>query len=276
MTAPRSLRYRGSMSSWRTFGICAAALVVTSVIGGELTSVHVVAPPLFAALLVLLVAALSVDYFGLQRRQSGWNGTIVPTAATRAMLSAMERRFRHERRIGALRTGNTARALLIGLAEHRELARAAEVVDFLATEAATRAHRDVVGDALRALALAELRRPGEAKLCLERIPARAAGVPAVAFARARLAADAGELATALKHVERGLHDPARAGAARDLGLLRARLLARTGRLDDARDELARIVGAPGGRTSVEALVGGAEAAVAHAAREALGIATVYR
>jgi hypothetical protein len=257
------------------FAVCAAAIVATGVAGAELTSVHVVAPPMFAALLVLLAAALSVDYFGLQRRHTGWNGTIVPTQATRAMLGALERRFRHERRVGALRTGATARALLIALAEHRELRRAGDVVDFLATEAATRAHRDVVGDALRALALAELGRGNEAKLCLDRIPARAGAVPAVAFARGRIAADTGDLAKALQHVERGLRGESRAGAALDLALLRARLLARTGRADDARTELARIAAAPSGRAAVEALVAD-EAAVAHVAREALGIATVYR
>ena len=81
MTARGPLRYRRDMSSWRMFAVCAAAIVATGVAGAELTSVHVVAPPMFAALLVLLAAALSVDYFGLLRRHTGLNGTIVPRQA---------------------------------------------------------------------------------------------------------------------------------------------------------------------------------------------------
>ena len=54
-----------------------------------------------------------------------------------------------------MRTGATARALLVALAELDAWARTADVVDFLGADAMTRAHRDVVADALRGLALAE-------------------------------------------------------------------------------------------------------------------------
>lgn len=283
MTRPLPLCYRREVSTWRTFGIGAALILVTAVVGGALTSIHVVAPPVAAALVVLLAAALAVDYFGLQRRHIDWTGTIVPTAATRAMLTALERRFHRERRMGALRTGATARTLLVSLAEHRELRRAAEVVDFLATDAATRAHRDPVGDALRALALAELGRVDEARVVersLGRAGDRAGLLPAVAYARGRIAELQGRVADGLRHVERGLGgDRApRRGALRDLGLLRARLLARAGRVAEARDELQRVARVAGGRAAVEALIapGEQDLGVALAAREALGIATVYR
>src|SRR4051794_27377507 len=113
--------YRCLMSTWRTYGIGAIALLVTAAVGAEVTSIDVVAPPVGAALLVLGIAAMSVDYFGIARRQAGWTGTIVPSRASRAMLEALVRRFHREREGGAIRTGATARTLLLALAEHREL-----------------------------------------------------------------------------------------------------------------------------------------------------------
>lgn len=265
------------MSSWRTFGIGAAAIVATAVVGGALTSIHVVAPPLVAALLVLVIAALSVDYFGVARRQVGWHGAVTPTAASRAMVAALERRFARERGLGSIRTGATARALLLALAEHGELRRAGDVVDFLATEAATRAHRDLVGDALRALALAELGRVPEAKLVERALGDRAGVVPVVAYARGRIAELEHRAGDGLRAVERALRDDGRRGAARDLGVLRARLLVRTGRLEDARLELGRVAADAAGRALVERLIAGdADAGVALAARQALGLGAVYR
>src|SRR5688572_6751854 len=114
------------MSSWRTFGIGAAAISVTAFVGGTLTSALVVAPPVVAALAVLLIAAFSVDYFGFTRRSTGWTGMVTPTRASRAMMGALERRFHREREAGAIRAPATARALLIALAEHRELRRSAQ------------------------------------------------------------------------------------------------------------------------------------------------------
>ena len=265
------------MSSWRTFVIGALAIVATSVVGGFLTSVHVVLPPMVAALAVLIGAALAVDYFGLQRRHVGWHGRVRPSAASRSRLRALERQLRRERQAGSFRAPTTARTLLVALAEHDELRHAAEVVDFLAADAATRAHRDVVADALRVLALAELGRVAEARVVDDQLGPRAGTIPVVALARARLAELAGQPAAALAHVERGLGGRARRGepAQRDLALLRARLLVRLGRRDDARHELAVIAAAAGGRDAVEGLLGG-DAGVAMVAREALGLATVYR
>jgi hypothetical protein len=229
-----------------------------------------------AALAVLLVAALSVDYFGLTRRTTAWTGMIIPTAASRAMMTALERRFHRERKAGGIRAPAVARALLISLAEHRELRRATVVVDFLATEAATRAHVDVDGDALRALALAELGRIDEARVVDQALGDRVAAVPVVAFVRGRIAELAGQVQQGLVHLERGRR-AARGVVARDLGVLRARLLARCGRLEDAREELGRIAAA-GGRAAVEALIApdATDVAVALAARQALGLAAVYR
>ncbi len=266
------------MSSWRTFVIGVLAIVVTALVGGELTSIHVVLPPMLVALLVLLGAALAVDYFGLQRRQVGWHGRIQPSAASRARLRALDRQFRREREAGSFRAPATARSLLVTLAEHDELRHAVGVVDFLAADAATRVHGDVVADALRALALAELGRVAEASRVADALGARAGAIPVVAFTRARLAELAGAPAAALAHVERGLAGRARRGepVQRDLALLRARLLVRLGRRDDARHELAAVV-ASGARGAVEGLVAGnLDAGVALVAREALGLATVYR
>ena len=265
------------MSSWRTFGLGAAAISATAVVGGTLTSALVVAPPVIAALAVLLIAAVSVDYFGLARRTTGWTGTIVPTSASRAMMHALERRFAREREAGGVRAPAVARALLIALAEHRELRRAGGLVDFLATEAATRAHKDVDGDALRALALAELGRIAEARVVDQSLGARAGAVPVVAFVRGRIAELAGQVREGLAAVERG-QPAARGAVARDLGVLRARLLARSGRLEDAREELGRIAAA-GGRAAVEALIApdaSVDVGVALAARQALGLSAVYR
>jgi len=193
------------------------------------------------------------------------------------MMSALERRFHREREAGGVRAPAVARTLLVSLAEHRELRRAGVVVDFLATDAATRAHRDVVGDALRALALAELGRLPEARVVDRGLGDRAGAAPVVAYARGRIAELAGEIRQGVAHVERG-QPAARGAVARDLGVLRARLLARSGRLEDAREELGRIAAA-GGRAAVEALIApdaGVDVAVALAARQALGLAAVYR
>jgi hypothetical protein len=262
------------MSSWRTFGLGAAVLLLTAAIGASLTSIAVVAPPVIAALLVLFGAALAVDYFGFARRQVAWRGSVAPSAASRAMLRALERRFARERAAGAMRTATTARSLLIGLAEHHELRRAAEVVDFLATDAATRAHRDLDADALRALALAEIGRLDEAHVIDRAIGPRHGGVPVVAYLRGRLAELDGRPRPGLEALDRVLRGPDRRGVARDLGLLRARLLVRSGRLEDARVEL-DLVARGGGRAAVEALIGG-DAGVALAARQALGLGAVYR
>lgn len=264
------------MSSWRTFRYGTVAILVTAVLGAELTSVAVVAPPMIAALLVLLIAAISVDYFGFACRQMGWNGSITPTRASQTMLGALELRFRRDRGAGALRTGATARSLLLALAEHDQLRRAGDAVDFLASDAATRVHRDVVADALRALALAELGRMPEARRVEVSLGERSRTAPVVAYARGRIAELAGQVPAALAHVEAALRDRDRRGAARrDLGVLRARLLVRTGRHDDARLELDRVARG-GSRPAVEALLCGDDLGVSMAARQALGLGAVYR
>jgi hypothetical protein len=263
------------MSSWRTVCVAALGIVAVAAVGAELTSPTVVVPPMIAALVVLLAAALAVDYFGFARRQLGWDGFVASTQARRTMVTALERRFVRERKAGAVRTGATARTLLVALAEDDDLRRAADVCDFLAADAATRVHKDVVADALRVLALAELGRLAEARRVDDTLGARVSALPVVAFARGRTAECAGKLPAALAHVDRGLRGDDRRGARRDLGVMRARLLVRLGRGEDARVELDRVARG-GGRRTVEALVVVEDAGVALAARQALGLAAIYR
>ena len=261
------------MGSWRVLVMGWGLILALCLAVGSETALPAVVPPLAAAACVLVAAALASDYFGLARRATPWRGQVAASPAARARAAALEQRFRRERERGSMRTGATARALLVALAELDAWPRAADVVDFLGADALTRAHRDVVADALRALALAELGRGARARRVLDGVgPSRE---PVVAWARARIALCEGRTADALAATA-----PASGGAGgepvlRDLALVRARLLARTGAGDDARALLAGLAGA-GFRREVEALVHDREVLVGLAAQEALGLRSTYR
>lgn len=262
------------MSGWRGLLACAAAVVAAVAALGVAVSPAVAALPALAAAAALTGAALAGDYFGLARRRRGWDGTVEPTAARRLAAAALAQRFERARRSGGLGAGAAGRALLLALAEQRSLDRAGDVVDFLSAEAQLRPHADVVADALRALALAELGRPAQARAVLDGLR-RHEATPVVALATARLAERERRWTDGLRATDRALGDRPRRGARRDLAVARARLLAGAGRLEDARRELARLAD-DGGRGAVEALVVEADGPVALAARQALGAAAAYR
>src|SRR4051812_47298523 len=129
------------METWRPVIHGAIALAAFAVAGSLVVSSWVVLPPLVAALAVLVVAALSVDTFGLRRRATDWRGQAVAGRAAWARLAALEERFARERHAGSVHTAATARALLIAQAELDALAGAGAVVDFLATDVGTRWRR---------------------------------------------------------------------------------------------------------------------------------------
>jgi hypothetical protein len=264
------------MGSWRLLATGWGALLGITACVGLVTSLPAVIPPVAAAGVVLLGAALACDYFGFARRSVGWNGRVASSAAARSRLAALERRFRRERDQGAMSTGATARGLLVALAEQGQLSRAGDVVDFLHAEALTRAHSDIVGDGLRALALAELGRLPQAERVLAALDRRAAREPVVIWARARAAELEGHLAEALAMLESAVPDEGALSAPlRDLAIEQARVLVRIGAAERARVVLARIA-AGGWQQEVGALVGHGDPRLGLVAQEALGLVGAYR
>jgi hypothetical protein len=265
------------MGSWRVLVMGWVAILVACLAVGTETSLPAVVPPLAAAALVLIGAAIASDYFGLQRRSTPWRGHVAPSPAARARATVLEQRFHRDREAGSVRTPTSARAYLVALVELGAWSRTAEVVDFLAADALTRPHKDVVADALRAAALIELGRVAEARRLLDGIHLCRAGgrEPVVAWVRAILAEKDGRLAGAESIAAAASRQWSEPGLRRDLMLLRARLLARTGRRDDARGVLAHLVAA-GFRRDVEALLEGGDARIGVAAQEALGLRSEYR
>jgi hypothetical protein len=238
--------------------------------------------PAVAAVFVLVTAALIVDYFGLLRRREDWSGTAGDARAAWLRARAHAHRFRSLKRRGSPRTSRAARSLLLSLAECERLEEATEVVDFLGADAVfARVGGDPVGDAMRAIALAELGRLDEArKLAGKLLAARRCGRrPVVRYAWARVAeldrrphdALAKLDPTLIRHVPRGLM--------RDVHVLRARALVRIGRTEAAADALRELVGA-GCRRDVERLADRSrergEAGVAMAASYALSASAPYR
>jgi len=61
------------MGQWRTMAAGFGLLIPVAAIGAARTSVWVILPPLLAAAMVLLAAAVAVDYFGFARRRVGWS-----------------------------------------------------------------------------------------------------------------------------------------------------------------------------------------------------------
>jgi hypothetical protein len=271
------------MGSWRFLVAGLAVLAPIAVVGALHTSPWLVIPPFSAAVLVLFVAAVAVDYFGLARRRHGWEG--VGDNPRRAWLRAriLERRFGRQKARGSPRTAWTARALLVALSECDRLDEAAAVVDFLGADAVyTRVGSDATADALRAVALAEIGRMDQAReLCdaLERNRARR-HVPVVGYACARVAELDHRPRKALERVDQLLGQGAlRPTARRDLRILRARALVALARAHDAVEVLSGLA-AEGWEREVEQLADQARsrgnAGLALAARTALSRATPYR
>ena len=254
------------MGPWRPVLVGVIALVAIAAAGTAAASSWVVLPPFVAAVAVLVTAAMRVDYFGLRRRTTDWHGQVATGRAAWARMRALEEQFARERRAGSVTTATTARALLIAQAELDALGRARELVDFLATDATTRVRRDPCADALRALALAEAAR-------IDRDLDDVAGLPVVAWARARIAARGGAATRGLDAIERAEASPGSA-VAHDLAALRARLLLRLGRADDAHRALCAL--AATARPWVERLASDRDAAVGLAARQALDLGAAYR
>ena len=250
------------------------ALGVVVAVGAVVVSGWVVLPPLLAATMVLTGAALSVDYFGLRRRATDWTGTRRPGPAAWANLQALEARFVRDRRRGSVYAAASARSYLLALAQLDRLGRATAVVDCLAAESVSRFHHDVCGDALRALALAEIGRPAEAARLDRAIGPAAGATPVVAWARARMAARRGAVAEGLAALDRAAPVPG-STVAHDLAALRARLCLRVGRADES-ERVLRELAASGGRPWVEQLADDEQVALAQLARRALGVDSAYR
>lgn len=271
------------MGQWRTLLLGLALLVPVAVVGASRTSAWLVLPPLIAAALVLLGAALAVDYFGVARRRAGWGGVGDDPHRAWTRARALEHRFGEQRAKGSPRTGWTARSLLLALAECDRLDDAGAVVDFLGADAIyARVGSDATADALRAVALAELGRMARAReLCVALEASRGLRRrPVVGYALARVAEIDGRRAEAIERVERALRSRRLpASARRDLRLLRARCLAGLSRHNDAVRALAELA-SDGYAREVEQLGHNAhargETALALAARQALSDATPYR
>jgi hypothetical protein len=262
------------MGSWRLLALGWAALLGVIAGLGLVTSLPAVIPPVAAAGVVLMGAALACDYFGFSRRALGWNGRVASNAAARARLAALEHRFLRERDHGSMSTGATARSLLVAMAELGQLRRSADVVDFLHADALTRAHRDTVGDALRALALAELGRGPQARRVLDDLDHHRE--PVVVWARARVAELEGRLGDALAMYASAVPESgALAAPQRDLALEEARVLVRMGAGEKARVLLTRVASA-GWADEVAGLLDGGDASLGLVAQEALGLVAAYR
>jgi len=263
------------MGSWRVLVMGWGAILVACLAVGTETSLPAVVPPLAAAAFVLIGAAIASDYFGLQRRATPWRGQVAASPGARARVTVLEQRFHGDRETGSLRTPTSARAYLVALAELGAWSRTAEVVDFLAADALTRPHRDVVADALRALALIELGRAAEARRLLDGLGRAGAREPVLAWVRAIQAEREGRTGEAEAIAAAAARVWAEPGVRRDLMLVRARLLARTGHGDVARCVLGDLCAA-GFRRDVEALLDGGDPRVGLAAQEALGLRSEYR
>ncbi len=275
--------YTWGMGSWRSLLVGLSVLAPVAVFGAAQTSPWLVIPPLIAAFLVLSVAAVAVDYFGVARRRCDWGGVGANPRQAWRRARALERRFDREMAHGSPRTAWTARSLLLALAECDRLDDSAPVVDFLGADAVyTRVGSDTTADALRAVALAELGRLDEATLLAGELERRRflGGLPVVAYASARVAELDHRPQDALDRVARVLGRPRLPPAARrDLLMLKARALASLSRPHDATLVLAELA-ASGWQREVEQLADHAHArgdtALALAARAALSEASPYR
>jgi hypothetical protein len=258
------------------------ACTIALLLAAHAASMWVVLPPLCAAALVLVSAALSVDYFGLRRRRVVWVAAAADPRAAWRRARALSARFGELRAEGSPRTAATARALLVALAECDRLADAREVVELLEADAPCRVGGDPTADALGAVALAELGRAAEARRRADALWARHRGaLPGlVAWAVGRVAELGGRAADGLRAVDAALTgsllDP---DERRGLLTLRAKLLVRLARVDEGAEAL-RTLALSGWRRDVERVAESArergDAATALAAARALAAASPYR
>ena len=271
------------MGSWRFIAIAVAALVLVLVIGASHISILLVGPPLLAAGLVLFVAAMTVDYFGLSRRTDRWAGFDADPRRAWTRARALDLVFLRQRAAGSPRTASTARSLLLALAECDSLGDARGVVDFLGADAIyNRVGSDATSDALRAIALAELGRHGEASELCDALSAnrRSRRMVVVAYARCRVAELDRRYSEALVEADRVIEaGHLRVGARRDVQLLRARVMVHLSRTEQATTLLLELV-AQGYRHEVERIAELAsergQTAISMSARAALLDAAPYR
>jgi hypothetical protein len=261
--------------SWRVVAVGLVALALFAAVAAAVTTPLIVWPPVLAAAGVLIAAALASDYFGFSRRRHGWDGIATDPRQALARARILGRRFAREKSRGSIRAPRTARALLLSLAEGDRLRDAGDVVDFLGADAMCNAvGTDVVADALRAVALAELGRGAEANELAGELAGRWASLPVVAYARGRVAETRHDVRQALVHVDAALVLP-QGRRSRELLVLRARLLAKLGRTPETEEALRTLLTA-GYRTDVESLAERGAPALALAARTALGTGALYR
>jgi len=257
------------------------------VAAGVLMSVHmspwIVVPPLLAAAVVLVGAALVVDYFGVARLRTEWSGFTSDHRQAWSRAKVLERRFYRLKRAGSPRTRATARSLLLAYAQSDRLGDARHVIDFLGADTVfSGAGSDPVADALRVIALAEMGRERESLELLEAVErsSRRRRLAVVAYAAARVALLARKPRRALDRIDESLAAKALPpGARRDLVFLKAEALANLGRSSDASLALAELV-ATGFRRDVEGLTELAhqhgDVALALAGRSALDQSNPYR
>ncbi|MBT8494638.1 MAG: hypothetical protein KJO07_16405 [Deltaproteobacteria bacterium] len=254
-----------------------------AVVLGFEASPWVVWPPVASAVVVLVGAAMAVDYFGVARLRSRWRGFAGAHRQAWTRARALELRFYRQRKSGSPRTRSTARALLFAYAECDRLSDAREVVDYLGADTIySGPGADAVADALRVIALAELGRGREASELLTAIErsSRRRRLPVVSYAGARLAQIEGRHRAAVERIDEALARSAiESGARRDLALLKARSLAVLGCAHDAAEVLSELA-AHGARRAVEETTARAhergEVALALAGRSALDQAAPYR
>lgn len=272
-----------SASSWRSTAGGLLALAAAGVVLSVHMSPWIVVPPLLAAGLVLVGAALVVDYFGVARLRTEWSGFTSDHRHAWARAKLLERRFYRLRRAGSPRTRATARSLLLAYAQSDRLSDARDVIDFLGADTIfSGAGSDPVADALRVIALAAMGRERESHELLAAVErsGRRRRLAVVGYAAARVALLDRKPRAALERVDEALE--ARAlptGARRDLEFLKAQALAQLGQHHDASHALAALVAA-GFRRDVEGLTELAhqrgDVALALAGRSALDQANPYR
>ncbi len=205
----------------------------------------IVALPALSALVVLVAAAMAVDYFGLLRRE-GWGGTADDPRPSALRARALSRQFRSLKEHGSPRTARVARHLLLTLAECDQLGDAGDVVDFLGADAVfSRVGSDPLADAMRAVALAEAGRLDEARVLAGKLlgSRRCRQLSVVRWAWARVAVLDRRPQAALAEIERATKRTSPPGMKRDLALLRAAALVKLGRTEQATDELRALVDA---------------------------------
>lgn len=271
------------MGGWLFTVIAFLGLFGGGIALGFEVSPWVIWPPVAAAALVLIAAALTVDYFGMSRLKSRWRGFSADHRQAWQRARSLERRFYRHRRAGSPRTRATARSLLLAYAQCDRLDEARGVIDYLGAETIfSGPGADAEADALRAVALAELGRMDEAAELVELLERsrRRRRLPVVGYAAARVAQTRGDHGGAIERIDEALSRPdIAAGARRDLIILRARSQARRGLANQASEALAELAAA-GFRREVEDTTERAhergDVPLALAGRSALDQASPYR